>query len=294
MNIFPPIMSTRSPGLRYTAQGLGDRFHLVSVAYQISISKKEIVRLHLAANHLQGRKLDSFKEIVEIFPKNHIELIIHGIEFYDDIEWKNYLNSVTEEPKQIGYKDHPGWLETDIDFDVSPYLVKRNLINPKCRHELELPERFVTFQWDSTGKDRRLEAEVINKIEKGYLQPGVEKVVVGGNAEIQELADCLSCAAVAISKSKFFAGVDSGFMHVALQVLEVSQIHLYTSVNRFWSHHSFRALETGVQINPHWKKISSLDLLYLRLRYDSPKVTKYVHKLKMLVGAERNEINDRS
>jgi hypothetical protein len=47
-------MSTRSPGLRYTAQGLGDRIHLVSLCFEIALARSEKVALHLAKNHLDG------------------------------------------------------------------------------------------------------------------------------------------------------------------------------------------------------------------------------------------------
>ncbi len=272
-------MSTRSLGQKFTAQGLGDRFHLVSLAYQISRTERKVTTLHLATNHTQDYKLNSFKEILELFPPGNVVLEFHPLEFTNNQNWRDYLQSKYPYVQSIGYADHPGWLETNIDIDASAYLHNRFLISPSCEHALDLPEKFVVYQWDSTGSDRRIEKEAIDQIEKKYLELGYEKIVVGGEAINVLLRNCLACASKAISNADFFVGVDSGFMHVALQVLPTQQIHLYTSVNRYWSHHSFRALESGVKVNHFGKQMNFLEMAFVRLRYDSPRVTKFAHKL---------------
>lgn len=282
MNIFPPIMSTRSLGQKFTAQGLGDRFHLVSLAYQISRTEKRETTLHLATNHTQDYKLNSFNEILELFPPGNVILEFHPLEFTNNQSWRDYLQEEYSDAQSIGYADHPGWLETNFDVDASSYLQNRFLISPTCDHALDLPEKFVVYQWDSTGSDRRLDKRVIDEIEKKYLELEYEKIVVGGEAVITVLRNCLACASKAISKANFFVGVDSGFMHVAWQVLPTSQIHFYSSANRYWSHHSFRALDSEVKINYFGKNITCLEMLYIRLRYDSPKIARIAHGLKNL------------
>jgi hypothetical protein len=275
-------MSTRSQGQNFTAQGLGDRVHLVSVAYQISRIENCQTTLHLALNHWRDYKLDSFKEILALFPPGHVALKFHQHEFINNRSWSEYMHSKSSDSRLIGYKDHPGWLEPSFDIDVSLYLKDRFLIYPNCTHELALPKEFIVCQWDSTGIDRRLGPQQILEIEQCYSLLGLEKIVVGGESQNSNLRDCLACAGKAIAGAAFFVGVDSGFMHIACQVLPSRQIHLYTSPDRFWSHHLFRAIESGVQINFFGKKINSFMMHFIRLRYDSPRIIRIVHKLMSL------------
>jgi hypothetical protein len=285
-------MSTRSPGLKYTAQGLGDRIHLVSLCYEISKTQSEIVTLHLARNHLGGKKRDSFLEILNMFPNSFVELRFHESEFQTTTEWKNYLTQEGILALSFEYRDHPGWLERPSDIDASHFLYKRHLLQPSCEHKLRLPTEFVTVQWDSTGKDRQLPGHEISKIEKGYLDSGLEVIRLGGQSTEDLLRDCLTCSASAIYKSRYFAGVDSGFLHLALQIKNPSQIHFYTARNRYWSHHTFRAIEMGSVVNYHSRKLNTIDFIYTKLRYDSPRLMRKVHKLRQLAGIERYETHD--
>jgi hypothetical protein len=285
-------MSTRSPGLKYTAQGLGDRIHLVSLCYEISMTQSETVTLHLARNHLGGKKRDSFQEILTLFPNSLVELRFHESEFQKNSEWKKYLTQEGIFALSFGYQDHPGWLEEPSDIDASLFLFKRHLITPSCEHRVELPKEFVTVQWDSTGKDRQPPEHEISNIENKYLESGLTIIRLGGQSTDDLLRDCLNCSASAIYKSKYFAGIDSGFLHLALQIKSPSQIHFYTARNRYWSHHTFRAIEMGSMLNYHSKKISTIDFIYAKLRYDSPGLSRKVHKLRQLTGIERHETHD--
>jgi hypothetical protein len=239
-----------------------------------------------------GGKRQSFLEILELFPANKVELIFHDREFQASSEWRKYLSREGVLANSFGYRDHPGWLETSADIDASAFLYFRNLIQPKCQHDLKLPANFVAVQWDSTGKDRQLPNLTIQKIEENYQRSGLQVVHLGGQSTIKLLKECLHCSAVAISKSRFFAGVDSGFLHLALQVKRPAQIHFYTARDRYWSHHTFRAIEIGVVVNHHSRKLSTFDFLYAKVRYDSPNFIKLVHKFKRLIGIERNEAHD--
>jgi hypothetical protein len=285
-------MSTRSPGLKYTAQGLGDRIHLISLCYEISKSRSEMVTLHLAKNHLGGKKRDSFLEILSLFPNSLIELRFHESEFQTTSEWKSYLTREGIMALSFGYPDHPGWLEKPSDIDASLFLHKRHLLQPSCKHRLELPTEFVTVQWDSTGKDRQLPEYEISNIEKKYLESGLAVIPLGGQSTDELLRDCLNCSASAVYQSKYFAGVDSGFLHLALQIKNPSEIHLYTARNRYWSHHTFRAIEMGSVLNYYSKKINSIDFIYAKLRYDSPKLISKLHKFRQIAGIERYETHD--
>lgn len=285
-------MSTRSPGLKYTAQGLGDRIHLVSLCYEIAKSQSEIVTLHLAKNHLGGKKRDSFLEILSLFPSGLLDLRFHDNEFQTSAAWESYLTQERITALSFGYRDHPGWLEKSFDIDASVFLHTRHLLQPSCEHKLELPTEFATVQWDSTGKDRLLPEYEISNIEKRYQESGLEIIRLGGQSSDDLLRNCLNCAASAIYDSKLFAGVDSGFLHLALQIKNPSQIHLYTARNRYWSHHTFRAIEMGSVLNYHSKKLNALDFIYAKLRYDSPNLLGKVHKLRQLAGIEKYETHD--
>ena len=285
-------MSTRSSGLKYTAQGLGDRIHLVSLCYEISKAQSEIVTLHLARNHLGGKKRDSFLEILNLFPNSLVKLRFHESEFQTTSEWKNYLTQEGILALSFEYRDHPGWLEKPSDIDASSFLYARHLLQPSCEHRLRLPTEFVTVQWDSTGKDRQLPDHEISKIEKKYQESGLEVIRLGGQSTDNLLRDCLACSASAIYKSRYFAGVDSGFLHLALQIKNPSQIHFYTARNRYWSHHAFRAIEMGSVVNYYSGKLNTIDFIYTKLRYDSPRLMRKVHKLRQLAGIERHETHD--
>jgi hypothetical protein len=278
--------------MRYTAQGLGDRIHLISLSYEISIAKQHKVILHLAAGHLDGRKKSSFSEILSLFPNGFVELRFHKYRANNDADWRDYLLAAGIDANSISYRDHPGWLETLGDLDASHYLLNRHLITPSCSHNLKLPEKYITTQWDSTGRDRLLPKKEISRIENLYREEGYQIVVVGGQCKDEILRDCLSCSAVAIYKSTFFAGVDSGFLHLALQIKAPSAIHFYIGRRSYWSHHSFRAIEMGTVLNYHSYKLGWFEFLYVKLRYDSPGLTRLAHQIRKLVGVERYETND--
>lgn len=285
-------MSTRSLGLKYTAQGLGDRIHLISLCYEISKKKSEQVTLHLAKNHLDGKKRESFQEILGLFPRNFVKLQFHDAEFSTSTEWENFLLHEGISALSFGYPDHPGWLEKTSDINASHYLYLRNLIQPVCEHRLILPSDFVTTQWDSTGKDRQLPEYEIMNIEKKYSESGLKVIRLGGQSTNELLKECLRCSAVAIHKSRYFAGVDSGFLHLALQIKGPPEIHFYTARNRYWSHHTFRAISMGTVVNYNWNKLGFYDFAYAKFRYDSPQLIKLVHRLKRLIGIERYETHD--
>ena len=292
IDIYPPIMSTRSPGMLYTAQGLGDRTHLVSLAFQVSQATKTTVRLHLAGNHTRDHKRNSFLEILGLFPSGYVILEFHEGEFNSNLSWSNYLKSKLENPKLIGYSDHPGWMEKKIDLDASPYLKNMTLLAPECGHDLRFDLEHIVFQWDSTGADRLLPQNTIDGIESKYLKNGEQKLVVGGQSNVSELKDCLACAAKAISTANYFVGVDSGFMHLAFQLIPIQRIHLYSARNRSWSHHLFRAMDNGATINYFGKRMTRIELLFLRFRYDSPGLARLAHNIKRFLRIERNENHD--
>ena len=70
-----PIESTRSPRTKYTAQGLGDRVHLLTLAYAMSVRERQSVTLHLTCEMSSGFKRQSFLEILQLFPLDLITFL---------------------------------------------------------------------------------------------------------------------------------------------------------------------------------------------------------------------------
>ena len=61
-----PVESTRSPRTKYTAQGLGDRIHILTLAYAMSVRERQSVTLHLTCEMSSGFKRQSFLETLQL------------------------------------------------------------------------------------------------------------------------------------------------------------------------------------------------------------------------------------
>ena len=130
---------------------------------------------------------------------------------------------------------HPN--ETVVGLEISQYLKKPILLNPiKSIHQL--PNKFVTMQWDSTDERRTFSEILTNKIENNYKSQGYEIVYVGGHTS---LAD----AGYAMSKARYHVGADSGFLHLAQVYKKFEDIHIYSPVGGYKSHHLWRAINNG-------------------------------------------------
>jgi len=281
IHIATPIMSTRSFGTRYTAQGLGDRIHLITLAHQCSITLNEKVQLHLCGNHLGRNKQESFKEILDIFANSNLKLVCHEGEFQNDLDWLNFLNGLKIDAVQISYPDHPGWLEINTGLNIPELLKDRALISPMCfKHSPNLEVKYIVSQWDGSGPSRKISKHLIQRILNRYSDMGLTNLVVGGEALTSNFRDCLSCIGMAIARAEYFVGIDSGFMHFAMQILPYKKIHIYNSYKNYWSHHLLRARDMGVQINPFIISNNPLKKLYVKLRFDSLLIAKINHKMK--------------
>lgn len=272
-----PVESTRSPRTKYTAQGLGDRVHLLTLAYSISVTEKQPVTLHLTGEMSHGFKRQSFIEILELFPSDLIWIHFHALDFDSNLEFYDYLKSLGFEIKTFYYGDFLGWNEPPLGIDASRYLSLLPLLKAP-KPDLEKP--YVTSQWDSSGKARRISTIDIQSIKTKYLNLGYEIITIGGEANLEDYRKSLKKIATLISGATFHIGVDSGFMHLAQLYLPPSNIHIYTSPKNFWSHHLFRGLRNGMQLNVHWKKINKLQLYVLKVRYSSNTLLRLWHSLR--------------
>jgi hypothetical protein len=282
INIATPILSTRSLGTFYTAQGLGDRIHLISIAHQISSTLNLQVSIHLCLNHLGRNKRESFEEILAVFGNSNLSVEFHELSFDSDPPWVDYLKSSEVDPSTISYPDHPGWLEKTSGIDVPKFLKNRSLIRPKCRdHKIDVPENFIVSQWDGTGLARKISGDLASTVLSHYRKLGLQNIVVGGEAEVNEFRSCLACIGKLIANSKYYVGIDSGFMHYALQIKQYEDIHIYNRYLNYWSHHLLRARDVGVRVNPYVIPKSILGYFYVHFRYDSVILAKFYHGMKL-------------
>ena len=238
--------SIRSGDRPYTCPGLGDRLHSVYLAYQYSLAHDTPVTIHLTddkwsiANDVKSdKKIKSWNEILTLYPKDKVFIKNHPVENLPENEWLKYLHNNGYEAEIYYYKDtknmHPN--ETVVALEISQYLKKPILLNPiKSIHQL--PNKFVTMQWDSTDERRTFSEILTNKIENNYKSQGYEIVYVGGHTS---LAD----AGYAMSKARYHVGADSGFLHLAQVYKKFEDIHIYSPVGGYKSHHLWRAINNG-------------------------------------------------
>lgn len=250
--------STNRKRAPFTAPGLGDRIHCVTMGWAFSKANGVPVVLHLNRKKLSGgqfgNKRDSWNEVLSLFPPDNVELMMHDYEPRSERSWISYLESRGFPAEIYWYQDHPGRFETPQPLEISQYL--RNiprLAAEDLGHELALPARFVTVQWDSIQNGRTLPVERQEEVMERYRRDGYETVVVGGRASDPLLKNSLRHIAYAMSKAELHVGVDSAFMHMAFLYLPYDRIHLYNQRKRFQSHHLLRALDAGCVLNHHYE-----------------------------------------
>jgi len=137
---------------------------------------------------------------------------------------------------------HPN--ETVVPLEISEYL-KTPLMLDAEKVDLELPNKFITTQWDSTDIGRTLSPIVKSQILSEYQSKGYKVLVVGGESENPLLRNSLKHVAYAMSKAEKHVGCDSGFFHMALMYFDFKDIVLYGKVNGYKSHHLYRGIGNG-------------------------------------------------
>lgn len=245
-------------GIRpYTAPGLGDRVHSVYLAYQYGLSHNSPVTIHLtddkwsvAGGVQSDKKKKSWPEIINLFPKDSLFIQPHPVENLPEDEWINYLADKGIVAETYYYSDcfkmHPNVYEMPFAFDASKVLSNEILLQADdCAQDLQLPNKFVTAQWDSTDPQRTLSPLVIDSIHNKYRSQGCEVVVIGGESKNDLLKNSLKHIGYAMSKSEAHIGGDSGFLHMALLYHKFENIHLYNKINGYFSHHAYRAKLNG-------------------------------------------------
>jgi hypothetical protein len=284
LNIFAPVESTRSLKNRYSAQGLGDRIHLLTIAWALSNYRNEKVILHLSQDKLTRTKRTSFEEVYGLFPNPNFQLVYHDVMPETNNHFEEYLNRTGVNAIPFFYLDHPGWRESQSGIEVSVALKKSPLLRTPVT---ELQSNIVTSQWDTTGARRKFTPIEVMRILDCYRREGYEIITVGGESQDIHFRESLSAVGSVMSKSAFHVGVDSGFMHLAKLHLPEKRIHIYSKPQNFWSHHLFRGIDNGMILNKHFKPISAFELQLISWRYDSPRLLRFWHHGKNLLGGEK-------
>jgi len=115
-------------------------------------------------------------------------------------------------------------------------------------HDISLPEKFVTWQFDAGQSYRQIDPERREKIKKHYEDRGFEIITIGGQAEIEGLRKDISLTTYVMSKASYHVGADSGFPHLAKLVLPMNKVHVY--VNSYKVSYQANILEhAGCKIN---------------------------------------------
>jgi hypothetical protein len=250
--------SVRNNTKPYTATGLGDRIHGVTTAWAYSQAHNTPVTIHLTKSKTEGgqfgNKPESWKEILSLFPPDVITIKSHDFEPRDENDWIKYLHKNGYDNAEIYcYKDHMGRFESAVPLDISKYLKKIPLLAAEPQN-IELPEKFITVQWDSNDAKRTINPDARKEVIKKYVEQGYEVVTIGGDSLDENLRWSLKHIAYALSKADLHIGVDSGFMHMAMLYVPYDRIHLYIDRHGFWSHHMLRAIDNGIILNKYYGK----------------------------------------
>jgi hypothetical protein len=269
----------------FTAPGLGDRIHLLTVAWAYANAHSCIVTLNLSSHCFSRDKQRSFLEILELFPAGKIKLNFHNYTGVDELKWHEYLGGKGIDAKTFFYGDHLGRFEKKTGFDVTPYLQSfpklNNLIITKPN--LVLPDKFITMQWDASGSSRTLNLDLQSHISRQYLEAGFQPLILGGKSTNFSKNFPLANAAYAMSKAELHVGVDSGFMHLAFLYMDFSKVHIYANSRGYWSHHLFRAYENGCVQNLMCNKPSCIQRIRIKALYNSQIMNKVLFSRPVLV-----------
>jgi hypothetical protein len=246
----------------YTAPGLGDRLYTMLFAYNYSIEHNTPVTIHLTSDkYFRPDKNASWKEIHSLLPENTVYIEGHDIKELSEVEWIRYLQS--KNISAVGYhnSDFPGPFEYPNNLnnmvDASKYIKKYYPLQPIVS-DIELPEKFVTAQFDSNNvpywKDspdsRKIKPMDVERIFSQYRSQGYEIVIIGGDAQNPKLGGPgnLKNIGYAMSKADYHIGADSAFFHFAQFYMEANRIRLYYNKGGHLSHHSKRGQVKGAKL----------------------------------------------
>ena len=250
-------LSIRKENMPYTTPGLGDMTHTVLIGYLYGRQHDTAVTLHLTQDKYNRDKPETYQSLLSLLPANTVSIKVHDVSGLPESQWLQHIkNQGFEDVESYCYMDVRHKYDTPERIDIAPYFSVYPKLQPlTVGHDLHLPDRFVTSQWDSTAKKRRIDDQQVRQIQQFYRDQGYHIVTVGGQATDPLLQRSLPHIGYAMHKAGIHIGVDSGFMHFAQLYLEPQNIHLYATNAHKWSHHLQRAINNGCRLNHCWENV---------------------------------------
>jgi hypothetical protein len=234
----------------YTVPGLGDKLHTIIIAHNYSIKHNQTVMLHMTEKQCYAlidkeRKMRAWNEVIELLTRGAVIINCHrSAEPDTEDEWKTLVHNEGYPAEFYYYSDsmhmHPR--DRVEPIDACDYLGFPEI--PGIEQDVDLPEKFITTQWDSTDGGRRFSSEDISKILGPYIEQGYKVITVGGAAENPKFKQIKYCG-YAMSKASYHVGVDSGFFHMAWCYLKPENIYLHV---KKMNHHIARGEKMGVNV----------------------------------------------
>ena len=218
--------------------GLGDRIDWLCTANMIALREND-----MCVSIYKELAFIGWEEISSLFKPIEMSLKLLPIYPSSSLNNLNYINyytyNISEENKE--YQDLLSFHKDFPKIKVKDY----------SEYFPDLPEKFVTMQWDANLKRRRCSKNKVKNITEFYENIGYKTIIVGGQAENDTLRNDLHKIAYIMSKASLHAGVDSGFMHLAKIVMPSNKIHIYTSnfMDPYISHHLKNVLKAGAVLN---------------------------------------------
>ena len=236
----------------FTSTGLGDRLHGITMGWVYGQFHNTPVTIHLTKSKTiggHGNKLDSWAEVISLFPVGAVQTATHDYEPTSEHNWLQYLKNKGIDADIHCYKDHlKDHIKEDFPIDISTYFKNIPMLNAEPQ-DIELPKRFITVQWDSNANSRTLLPATRKKVLAKYKQEyDCESITVGGKAHDKRFKR-LKYIAYAMSKAQYHVGVDSAFLHMAPLYMPWNRVHMYNETKKIWSHHMLRAIDNGAPIN---------------------------------------------
>ena len=248
---------SRGGGRPYTVAGLGDRIHTLLLMYQYSMHHDVVVNVHLSSRqwglddegHPKVKKHNSWRELLSLLPEGRVNLIPHQVADLEERKWSDYLHS-------RGYKNTETYYYTKkvpvASIEITQYISTLPEIPVEdLSTDFELPEKYITEQWDSQEKMRSIDPDQIKRVREIYRNMGYDIITINegkllvdqkqpfDSRSIKHIAYCMKHA-------EYHIGANSGFFHLAHLYKPYDKIRIYT--NRPHDHVT-RAQQNGSKVN---------------------------------------------
>ena len=186
-----------------TPTPLGDTIDMVLFCHMLSKHKNEKVNLRCDKNSI----IKYFRDLIDLGEVT--------------------INSDGQPSETITYK--PGFDCIPVYSSISKHIsnIKTNKQIPSFK--IDLPESFITVQWDAAQDYRKVDRWDKNRIknlEGLYKNQKYDIIDIGHRKYTAE-----QCAYI-ISKAQLHVGADSGMMHIAKLVLPIDHLHMYINIRK--------------------------------------------------------------